>query len=255
MHTEETKLTFNRRHPRASRADRQPRDFHLAFPPHQRLCFYPSSGASLLWAVMQLDCDLFVFSDNDKKYSSWEMVAEDFSAYQQPLDLLEQTEDFVMFRSGEKTGVLIWEDNNLVRDRLAHANLQVHHFVGICDGCCEGGNYECVNDRSFMRQLLPIAASPMSYTTDHSPLLQPFLGHGMWHRAKFRDWMTVPFGSPNGSASFDLLGVLVRPPEEPKSLVVLPKGSNNETTQLDVLRPFRTLTGHSILAEYSVWTS
>lgn len=36
------------------------------FPPHQRLCFYPSSGYELLWAVMQLDCDLFVFSDKER---------------------------------------------------------------------------------------------------------------------------------------------------------------------------------------------
>jgi hypothetical protein len=38
---------------------------------HRRLCYYPSSGDELLWAVMQLDSDLFVFADADRTRVTW----------------------------------------------------------------------------------------------------------------------------------------------------------------------------------------
>jgi Protein of unknown function (DUF3293) len=239
------------------------------FPQHQRLCFYPSSGHGLLWAVMQLDCDLFIFSDKGRRFSSWSTIRADFARHHRPLELVVRGPDFVQFRSGRKTGVLIWEDNNQVLDRLHQAGLQVHHFVGICDGCCEGGNYECVHDRPFVRRLMRVAADGMRYSTDHSRPLQGFGrddGWGMWHSRKFLDQLALrDFPAPPNwgrrwpeldphqvpEASFELQGVLIRPDDNRRRLTVLPKGGR-EATQLDALQPFRSMAGRGILAEYRV---
>lgn len=241
------------------------------FPPHQRLCFYPSSGYELLWAVMQLDCDLFVFSDKERRYSSWQKIRADFARHHRPLELVAHGPDFVQFRSGRKTGLLLWEDNNQVLDRLQQARLQVHHFVGICDGCCEGGNYECVHERPFVRRLMRVAADGMRYSTDHSMPLQGFPSHsgwGMWHSRKFLDHLALrdfpdppnwgrrwPEPDPHElpEAVFELQGVLVRPDIHGAShrLEMLPLG-RMEPTELEVLRPFRSLAGRGILAEYRV---
>lgn len=243
------------------------------FPPHQRLCYYPSCGYELLWAVMQLDADLFVFSDKQPRYSSWSSIKADFKRHGRPLELIARGPGFVQFRSQGKTAMLIWEDNNLVVEWLRQADLRVHHFIGICDGCCEGGNYECVHDRPFMRRLMRVAADDMRYSTDHSRPLQGFATHsgwGMFHTRKFfdrlhldqfptpEDWIlksTLPELDPSEApqALFELQGVLVRPNGhcDIDHYEILPKGDMGPT-QLDALRPFRTLRGRGRLAEYRV---
>lgn len=270
----EVELVANPQHPsrlpeRESRDPVVPGTPFAGFPSHQRLCFYPSSGYGLLWAVMQVDCDLFVFSDKDRRFSSWDKIRDDFARHHRPLELVSRGPDYVQFRSGRKTGLLLWEDNNQVLDRLHQAGLQVHHFVGICDGCCEGGNYECVHERPFVRRLMRVAADGMRYSTDHSMPLQGFAPHsgwGMWHSRKFLDQLALrdfppppdwgrrwpeldPHEMPE--ASFELQGVLIRPDDNPRRLTVLPKGSM-EATQLDALQPFRSMAGRGILAEYRV---
>ena len=263
-------MNLNRKPRSLSRWPSKPSRISITFPSHEKLCFYPSSGAELLWTVMQLDCDLFVFSDKDRSYADWEILEKDFATHQQPLELLKLSTDLVSFRSGEKTGILIWHDNNLVLDSLKKHGLKVHHFVGICDGCCEGGNYECVHERPFVRRLMQVAAKDMYYTTDHSRPLQNFSGRGMWRGVKFMEHVKLSdFPEPweyqrknpcwpeiekneCPDASFELLGVLVKPPEEPRSLSVLLKGAMKEPAQLDALRPFRKIAYRDILAEYRV---
>lgn len=273
----EVELVFNRRRPirlpETVTAEPETLAPFAGFPPHQRLCFYPSSGYGLLWAVMELDCDLFVFSDKGRRFSSWSTIRADFARHRRPLELVARGRDFVLFRSGRKTGILLWEDNNLVLDRLHQAGLQVHHFVGICDGCCEGGNYECVHDRPFVRRLIRVAANDMRYSTDHSRPLQGFGrddGWGIFHTRKFLEQMALrDFPEPQDwgrnarwpeplphelpSTTFELQGVLIRPDIHGASrrLEVLPKG-RMEPTQLEALKPFRSLAGRGILAEYRV---
>lgn len=242
-------------------------------PNHSRLCFYPSSGVELLWSVMELNCDLFIFSDNGKKYINWEMVEQDFEFNKKPITVIRCCDEFVVFESADKTGIFIWEDNNRVIEWINRCGLRVHHFVGVCDGCCEGGNYECVHDRPFVNKLLKVASNEMVYTTDHSDPLQkkPDLppgwiqGKGMFHTRKFmssvmfEDFPEPQTGRTNAfipeigdeiNARFELQGVLVRPNESPRSLIVLLKG--DKETQLDVLKPYRSIARRSILAEYSV---
>lgn len=241
------------------------------FPSHRRMCFYPSSGYRLLWAVMKLEADLFVFSDKEREHSSWVAIEADFAQHGYPLRLVQVGRDFVEFRSGNKTGVLLWEDNNLVLDRFYQNGLRVHHFVGICDGCSEGGNYECVHDRAFVRRLIRVSADGMLYSTDHSRPLQGFKPHdgwGMLHTKKFLERLALSdfpdhskghraprWGEPSfvPSASFELEGVLIRREDQVAScrFEVLLKGQS-DSTQLDALRPFRELTGCGRIAEYRV---
>lgn len=243
------------------------------FTPRQRLCYYPSSGYGLLWAVMQLDCDVFIFSDKDNHYNSWSKIRADFASHRQALELMGRGSNFVQFRSGQKIGLLLWEDNNLVLDHLHEARLQVHQFVGICDGCCEGGNYECVHERPFIRRLMRVAANGMHYATDHSRPLQKrsiYNGWGMHQSRKFLEHVMLddfpepphwarnhgwyePLPHEVREARFELQGVLIRPDDHDTSngLAVLPKGSMN-VQQLETLRPFRSLAGRGILAEYRV---
>lgn len=270
----EVELVANPQHPsrlpvRESLDPVVPETPFAGFPSHQRLCFYPSCGCELLWAVMQLDCDLFVFSDKERRDSSWAKIRDNFARQHRPLELVAHGPDYLQFRSGRKTGMLLWEDNNLALDRLHQAGLQVHHFVGICDGCCEGGNYECVHARPFVRRLMRVAADGMRYTTDHSMPLQGFppdSGWGMWHSRKFLDQLALrdfpeppkwgrrwpePWPNEVPEASFELQGVLIRPDSNSRRLAVLPKGSM-VATQLDALQPFRSMAGRGILAEYRV---
>lgn len=239
------------------------------FPPHQRLCFYPSSSTGLLWAVMQMDCDLFVFSEANTRYNSWTDIEKDCAKHRQPVELLEQGADFVRFRCQGKTGLMLWHDNNWTLKQLAQAGLRVHHFVGICDGCCEGGNYECVHDRPFISKLLRLAADGMGYSTDHSAPLQyaAYSGHGMSGHSKFRKQVHFAnFPEPqrwshhlpadetvhdeHPAAWFELQGLLAYP-EIPVPCVQ--RNGHVPETQLHALIPFRTVRKRGVLAEYRVW--
>jgi len=237
------------------------------FPAHERLCFYPSCGSKLLWAVMQMDADLFVFTDKDRRYANWDQIEADFVRHRQAVELLDYGWDFIRFRSGDKTGLLLWEDNNDTLDRLQGHGCQVHHFVGICDGCCEGGNRECVHERPFVRRLMRVAADGMRYITDHSRPLQGIpwdLGRGMgghydflwehslshfrsapsWNRSREDDW--GEWSGPDGD--FQLVALLTdgcrhlecRAPEQ------------RRLTQLRALRPFGRDRSIQTIAEYVV---
>lgn len=244
------------------------------FEPHRRLCFYPSSGDQALWVLMRLSCDLFVMADKWPQAVSWPRIEAEFKKQRVPVALLHQSERHVCFRSQGKTAWIFIEDNNLTLQRLAQARLTIHHFVGICDGCCEGGNQECVHERPFLSRLLPLAAPGMAYTTDHSRPLDRFQrGWGnITDHAKFVNSMSWPGfpepphwqrGGPDlheqvpASTWFELQGVLVAPHHgrhdrlAPADLVVLPKG--RFPTQLECLKPFRTQRGRGVLAEYRVF--
>jgi hypothetical protein len=240
---------------------------------HRRLCYYPSSGDELLWAVMQLDSDLFVFADADRTRVTWASIRADFEKHRKPVELVAQSATYVQFTSNGKLGVLFHEDNNLTLDRLHAAGAKVHHFVGICDGCSEGGNYECVHDEPFVRSLMRVAVDGMRYTTDHSGPLQEPEDHRHWYGNRPRRFLQsmqlrafppsrrqrhrepapeLDFQRPT-DARFELQGVLVRRPGSASDmrLSVLSKGFY-QPAQLDALIPFRTIRRRPILAEYWV---
>ena len=247
------------------------------FEPHTRLCFYPSSGDRALWRLLRLDCDLFVMADKLPRAVSWPRIQADFKKQRLPIELVHQSDAHLCFRSQGKTVWIFIEDNNVTLQRLERERLTIHHFVGICDGCCEGGNHECVHERPFLSRVLPLADQGMAYTTDHSrPLEQgrPYnWGAGVPNHPKFSDmvaWRHFPepptwergagpdlYEQVRASTRFELQGVLIAPNHGPhdrfvaSDLAVLPKG--NLPTQLECLIPFRTQQGRGVLAEYRVF--
>lgn len=156
----------------------------------QRLCFYPSCGRRELWAVMGLEAEVFVFSDfrartRQGRERFWEGIEADFRRHGQPLQLVKATVRTRVFRCGEKWGFLFFQDNNEVLARIQAAKWRISYFVGICDGCREGGNYECVHASPFLGKLLAAAAMPLMYFADHSELLSYWrhqVGHLFFHR-------------------------------------------------------------------------
>jgi hypothetical protein len=232
---------------------------------HERLCFYPSSGYALLWVIMDMDCDLFVFSDKDTSRVNWPLIKADFDKHGKHIELIAQGANHVQFTSGGKTGLLLQQDNNLALARIRSANAQVHHFVGICDGCCEGGNYECVHESPFVKRLMTVASQGMRYTTDHSDALQEQRRHRKFvNRMRLSnfpepvrqrrqppgsevDWHWVP------DAVFELQGVLVdiAMQGEDSNFNMMPKGVY-QPTQLEVLLPLRAIRHRRILAEFRI---
>lgn len=243
---------------------------------HQRLCFYPSSGDRALWVLLRLDCDFFLLSEQERRAVSWRRIQAEFAKRKLPATLIFDTESALSFHSQGKTVLILIQDNNDTLTLLRRSGLHVHHFVGICDGCCEGGNHECVHERPFLSRLLPLAANGMVYTTDHSRPLQRELLYpcGNGHHPRFlsgvywRDFSEPPnWNNPKGpdlweqtapSTCFELQGVLALPDEvtpvggklREADLTVLPKGPH--PTQLEQLKPLRTLYGSGLLAEYRV---
>ena len=103
---------------------------------------------------------------------SCKRIQAGFKKQSLPIELVQQDEGHLCFRSLGKTAWIFIEDSNVTLARLHRARLTIHHFVGICDCCREGGNHECVHERPFLSRVLPLAALGMAYTTDHSRPLE-----------------------------------------------------------------------------------
>jgi hypothetical protein len=101
----------------------------------------------------------------------WHGIQRDFRANGTPLTIVKSTIKTRTFRSGRKWAFLFFQDNNHVLARIVAAGCKISIFVGITDGCFEGGNYQCVHEEPFISDLLKAAAEPFSYFTDHSSLL------------------------------------------------------------------------------------
>lgn len=64
--------------------------------------------------------------------------------------------------------ILMPFENNMALRLLKDYGVKIQCFVGIVDGCCEGGNdSECVNSNSFFGRLSPILDEKVYYITDH----------------------------------------------------------------------------------------
>lgn len=231
----------------------------IQFEAHQRLCYYPSCHHLTPWILLGLDCDLFIMSEKEHRSSRWKSFRASFERHGHRVDLLEDTQQFLHFHADGRSVWIFREDNRQTLARIAAAGLKIHHFVGIRDGCMEGGNHECVNERPFLSHLLPLAAEGMRYTTDHMPSLQL-----SWQRRrKFRsgDWKDVCLSEPSmypryvepdnvsvpDELRFELQGVLVR-----EGLQLRELDFGLFPTSLETMRPFRLAHGIGILAEYRI---
>jgi hypothetical protein len=146
------------------------------YAPGRQLCFYPSCGNRFLSPLIRLRSDVFVFSDYYPRSPAgrrgfWRRIVGDFSRHGVPLKLHKATRSVRVARSGEKWIFLFFMDNNTVLERIAGAGWKIAQFVGFNDGCCEGGNYECVHTQPFLDKLLPVMQDGADYFTDHSETL------------------------------------------------------------------------------------
>lgn len=59
-------------------------------------------------------------------------------------------------------------DNNQLLAYLKVLNISLDTIVIIRDGCCEGGNYECVAQMNFFGRLMPLIKNQIEFFNDHS---------------------------------------------------------------------------------------
>lgn len=142
-----------------------------------RICFYPSSGSDLLWTVMRLNADVFVFADYIGRVAKfredlWNQFRSDCSKQCEPLTSVYSSDAMRAFKCGEKVGLLLFQDDNEFLEKLYDDGCRISILVGFCDGCAEGGNYECVHEDPFLGKVVSLAQSPFQYFTDHSDLLE-----------------------------------------------------------------------------------
>ena len=58
-------------------------------------------------------------------------------------------------------------DNEKAIRLMIDAGLKIHCFVGIQDGCVDGGNHECINSQTFFSRLSPLIKDECLYITNH----------------------------------------------------------------------------------------
>lgn len=139
-----------------------------------KVLFYPSSGFRHE-NLFDMDYNLFILSDyyprtcEERKRCFKKMRESD-----PHLKLYESTVHSRICKRGDKWVFLFFQDNNDVFERIKKADLKISCFVGVNDGCREGGNYECVNSSKWMRKVFDILSDDGGkYITDHSSLAYP----------------------------------------------------------------------------------
>lgn len=126
------------------------------------ILFYPSSGVPKE-NIFSLDYDVFIFSDKDPKLS-YDLNMKDNHSYK----LLPNMDKINIFKISDKIGYFCSVDNNNVLKAIEKCSLKISCLVGVNDGCCEGGNGECINRNNWLClafNLFPDKGG--MYITDH----------------------------------------------------------------------------------------
>jgi hypothetical protein len=220
-----------------------------------RLCFYPSCGNRSPWVVTALDADVFVFSDKSPRSALQRQrfcrnFQQGFARHGMRPNLEFATVRTRCFRLDGKLMFLFFQDNNKALARIHNAGWKISTFVGICDGCGEGGNYECIHADPFLSKVLAVATDGMEYITDHSQLLASNDGRHL----RFRHHAAHPSGW-----EFSLHSLLFRDVEDVQDsykILRFPERQRLSTGTCDLslarLRPMRESYHSSMLAHYFV---
>jgi hypothetical protein len=224
-----------------------------------KLCFYPSCGNRSAWVVAGLDADVFVFSDKlpanaRQRARFWHTFRQGFVRHGLRPILQFATVRTCFFRVQDKFIFLFFQDNSRALARIHDAGWYISTFVGICDGCMEGGNYSCVHDDPFLSNVLAAAADGMDYLTDHSDLLStPSDWRSNW-TSKFRHQVSHPSGWDFNLHS--LLFLDEKHPEVPYKILKFPGyqyiAPSSSSLPLARLLPMRQKYGSGMLAHYQV---
>lgn len=158
---------------------RNVKTFFPVFNPEPRILFYPSANINI-GSFFILDYDVFVFSDflpdmnftKDHRREFWADISGQIKGPNEiprpNVQILFESELVVCFRFGEKIGIYYFLDNNIVLKKITKSGQKIHCFVAICDGCSEGGNYECINDPRWLHNVFNLFPQNGGfYITDH----------------------------------------------------------------------------------------
>jgi hypothetical protein len=131
---------------------------------HKRILFYPSSYDEP-FGLFLMNFNIFILSDKAIPTGS---LAANFPE----LTLVRSFPEADVYLFEKKLIFMFYADNNRVFALLQKLNLKLSAFVGICDGCSEGGNYECVNSEPWLSKvfahfLFPHPKRSCYYITDH----------------------------------------------------------------------------------------
>ena len=229
-----------------------------SFDEYRRVCYYPSSWHTQISRIFLLDCDLFVLSE--QRRFPFSVITQKYKRdSRSQLTLLHSSDKHLCFQIAHETRPLktcwiFFERNRDTVRRLQVADMHLDYFLGINDGCREGGNSECVHDAPFISLVLPLMKHNARYITDHGNDLQAstsshydYTYHSV--RRKYRDYV---YWSECQGIKLALNAVLVYASDDDhNSLYVLPFGMAQES-ELMLLRAFRTREGRDILAEFRV---
>jgi hypothetical protein len=139
-----------------------------------KLLFYPSSGFSHE-GLFNMDYDIFILADYyPKNKEERRHYFADIRKSDVRIQLYKSTVRSRICKVGAKWIFLFFQDNNEVFERIINAGLKISCFIGVNDGCNEGGNYECVNDLKWLKKVLKSFPNDGGiYITDHSSILYP----------------------------------------------------------------------------------
>lgn len=137
-----------------------------------RLLFYPSCGQDMT-TMLHLPFDVFVGAEKCERVAR---EYQEFSQFAHPNTGKPRTPSCPEVinwstRDGKRVCIFV-QENREVLDLLSKHAKRIDCFVGIADGCIEGGNFECVNDSLFFSKVIELTPPEgMEYLTDHVGLL------------------------------------------------------------------------------------
>lgn len=143
--------------------------------------FYPSAGHGRgKLDAWEFDADLVIMADKQPDRS--DTMDDWFESFGGDSDqLFASSDNYRIEQREDRYFCFFFEDNNEVFEKIRHAGLPITTFIGINDGCREGGNYECVNSQPWLHKVFKrFPTSGGRYITDHSPIIYP-VNHQHWH--------------------------------------------------------------------------
>lgn len=136
------------------------------FKQTQKYCYYPSAGNNLR-PTLNLDAQAFFFSDQihfDLKNILMRKIPD--------IKVFVDTDHFFVFETQGKRGYYIFLENNVALEVIRKLTTKLDYFVGVRDGCEEGGNFECTNVPPFLEKIINFCSPEgMSIILDHSDFL------------------------------------------------------------------------------------
>ncbi len=153
---------------------------------NQKVLFYPSSGNNQK-GLFKMDYDVFIFAEKHcptilERFFYCRSIVKSVPGAKYPKKI---EKDIYCFTVGGKKAYLFFKDNDAVLARIKAEGVGISAFVGVCDGCRQGGNDSCVNGSDWLDKAFSSFRNGQGvYITDHSDLLYNW---DRYHEARYRE--------------------------------------------------------------------